>query len=96
MQRQQETHSSAPGEIGPRRLALDICLQTGAKGRTLTELLEYYLPRIGNQRDRAFCSELCYGYSRYHRVLQHELGDLLCARAPDAAPRPLRSTGGGV
>jgi 16S rRNA (cytosine967-C5)-methyltransferase len=57
----------------PRPLALEICQQLLMRGQSLDDLLEKNLPRLPSERDRAFCSELCYGFCRYYFLLQKVL-----------------------
>ena len=61
----------------PRRLALDICLAVLDQGESLSRLLEQRLGRLDDPRDRAFCSELCFGFCRYYCVLESTLNGLL-------------------
>ena len=60
-----------------RQIALDVCYQLVVHGSSLNELLEKNLNNLESERDRAFCSELCYGFSRYYYVLHAELKKLL-------------------
>ena len=61
----------------PRQIALDVCYQLVAHGLSLNELLEQHSKNLQSDRDRAFCSELCFGFCRYYYVLQAELKKLL-------------------
>lgn len=61
------------GSALPRQLAIDICYQVLVKGASLTESLENQLIKIESDRDRGFCSELCYGFCRYYFVLDASL-----------------------
>ncbi len=61
----------------PRQIALDICFQVATRGLSLNELLEKNLISLHSDRDKAFCSELCYGFCRYYYVLQVSLKKLL-------------------
>lgn len=63
--------------INSRQIALDVCYQVVARGLSLNELLEKHLKNLDSERDRAFCSELCYGFCRYYYVLQISLKKLL-------------------
>jgi len=60
-----------------RQLALEICQQLVLHGLSLDDLLAQHLPRLPNDRDRGFCSELCYGFCRYYYLLRNELGKRL-------------------
>ena len=80
--------SAAPAAAAhPRALALEICQQVLTRGQSLDDLLEKNLPRLANDRDRAFCSELCYGFCRYYfllrKTLQKRLKKALKARDLD-------------
>lgn len=61
----------------PRQLALDICYQVIKKGSSLTRQLDLNLPQLESERDRAFCSELCFGLCRFYYVLAEHLKPLL-------------------
>lgn len=52
-------------------------MQLLVHGQTLTDLLEKSLPLLIDNRDRSFCSELCYGFCRFYYVLQAGLENLL-------------------
>ncbi len=56
-----------------RQLALEVCTQLLQHGLSLNDLLEQQLKLLASDRDRGFCSELCYGFCRYYFVLQAEL-----------------------
>ena len=58
----------------PRQLALEICTQLLQHGLSLNDLLDQQLKLLPAERDKGFCSELCYGFCRYYYVLQAELG----------------------
>ena len=49
-----------------RQAALEVCHQLVVHGLSLNELLEKQLKNLESERDRAFCSELCYGFCRYY------------------------------
>jgi len=61
----------------PRQLALEICTQLLQHGLSLNDLLDQQLKLLPAERDKGFCSELCYGFCRYYFVLQAELGKRL-------------------
>ena len=61
-----------PERMNPRQVALDVCFQLLERGLSLNDLLEKQ-SAILEERDKAFCSELCYGFCRYYFVLQAEL-----------------------
>jgi len=61
----------------PRQIALDVCYQVAVRGLSLNELLEKQLQNLESDRDRAFCSELCFGFCRYYFVLQSSLKALI-------------------
>ncbi|MCP4076240.1 MAG: 16S rRNA (cytosine(967)-C(5))-methyltransferase RsmB [Gammaproteobacteria bacterium] len=61
----------------PRQIALDVCFQVAVRGLSLNELLEKQLQNLESDRDRAFCSELCFGFCRYYFVLHNNLKTLL-------------------
>ena len=61
----------------PRQVALDVCYQVAVRGLSLSELLEKQLQSLESDRDRAFCSELCFGFSRYYFVLHNSLKTLI-------------------
>ena len=67
--------SSSPAS--PRQVALDVCYQVAVRGLSLSELLEKQLQSLESDRDRAFCSELCFGFSRYYFVLHNSLKTLI-------------------
>lgn len=52
-----------------RQVALEVCHQLVVHGLSLNELLEKHLTSLETERDRAFCSELCYGFCRYYYIL---------------------------
>ncbi len=56
----------------PRSLALDVCLAV-LDGQSLSERLEPALEQLPDERDRAFCSELCYGFCRRYFLLSEIL-----------------------
>lgn len=60
-----------------RQLALKICIQVVQHGQSLSRLLESHLAELDNDRDKAFCTELCYGLCRYYFVLTGLLKGLL-------------------
>jgi len=64
---------TAAPPANPRQLALDICYQVIERAQSLDDLLEKQLPQIASERDRGFCSELCYGFCRYYFLLQQQL-----------------------
>ncbi len=61
----------------PRQIAFEVCYQLIVNGLSLNDLLDKHTINLASERDRAFCSELCYGFSRYYFVLQAELNKLL-------------------
>ncbi len=61
----------------PRQIALDVCYQVAVRRLSLNELLEKQLQNLESDRDRAFCSELCFGFCRYYFVLQNSLKTLI-------------------
>jgi 16S rRNA (cytosine967-C5)-methyltransferase len=65
------------GEDRVRRLALDICLAVLDHGESLSRLLEQRLAALDDGRDRAFCSQLCFGFCRYYYLLDSTLSGLL-------------------
>ena len=60
-----------------RQVALDVCYQVAVRGLSLTEVLDQQLNKLESERDRSFCSELCFGFSRYYFVLQESLKKLV-------------------
>lgn len=60
-----------------RQVALRICLQVVQHGQSLSRQLETHLASIRDARDKAFCTELCYGLCRYYFVLTQQLDGLL-------------------
>lgn len=60
-----------------RALALEICCAVSIQHRSLTEQLSVSLDQLSDQRDKALCSELCYGFCRYYFVLQAMLEPFL-------------------
>ncbi len=68
---------NSPATLSPRQLALEICLSLLQRGASLDDLLEQQLTRLDSERDRAFCSELCYGFCRYYFLLQRHLAQRL-------------------
>jgi len=60
-----------------RKVALDVCFQVVVHGLSLNDCLEKHLENLQTDRDRAFCSELCYGLCRYYYLLQNNLNSLL-------------------
>lgn len=60
-----------------RQIALKICQQVVQHGQSLSRQLESQLGELPNDRDRAFCTELCYGLNRYYYVLLKLLNGLL-------------------
>ncbi len=63
--------SSRP--TNPRAQALEVCLRVLA-GQSLADCLEPALSALEDERDRAFCSELCYGFCRRYFLLRELLG----------------------
>ena len=63
--------------VKPRQLAVDICFQVVVKGVSLSEALASGLDKLENDRDKGFCSELCYGFCRFYFVLDASLKKLL-------------------
>lgn len=66
-----------PSVVNPRQLALDICYKLLSQGLSLNDLLDKHLASLANDRDRGFCSELCYGFCRYYYLLRAELKALM-------------------
>ncbi len=62
--------SEQPVSVSPRAQAVQICLKVVEKRQSLDDLLAQFLPRLNNDRDRAFCSELCFGFCRYYFLLE--------------------------
>ena len=60
-----------------RQVALDVCYQVAVRGLSLTEVLDQQLNKLESERDRSFCSELCFGFSRYYFVLLESLKKLV-------------------
>jgi 16S rRNA (cytosine967-C5)-methyltransferase len=60
-----------------RQVALRICLQVVQHGQSLSRQLEIHLAELSDDRDKAFCTELCYGLCRYYFVLTGLLAGLL-------------------
>lgn len=63
--------------LNSRQVALKICLQVLQHGQSLSRQLESHLAELENDRDKAFCTELCYGLCRYYFVLTGQLTELL-------------------
>lgn len=61
----------------PRQVALNVCFQVVVHGQSLSDQLEKQLVKLESNRDRSFCSELCYGFCRYYYLLQINLKKLL-------------------
>ncbi len=57
-----------------RRQALEVCLAVLEQGESLGRVLEQRLADLDDPRDRAFCSELCFGFCRYYFILDAALG----------------------
>ncbi|MDJ0880029.1 MAG: 16S rRNA (cytosine(967)-C(5))-methyltransferase RsmB [Gammaproteobacteria bacterium] len=66
-----------------RQLALRLCLKVVYQGQSLSSLMEQELITLNNERDRAFCSELCYGVCRFFFILKSRINQRL--------KKPLRS-----
>ncbi len=62
---------------GARELALHICLAVVSARQSLSGLLEDQLGALADDRDKALCSELCYGFCRFYFLFQADLAQLL-------------------
>ncbi len=61
----------------PRKQALLVCEQVIDKGRSINDLLDYYFKDFEDNRDKAFCNELCIGFCRFYYLLTHSLKGLM-------------------
>jgi 16S rRNA (cytosine967-C5)-methyltransferase len=68
--------ASANPPPSPRAQALEVCLRV-LRGQSLSDALEPALRRLSDDRDRAFCSELCHGFCRQYFALRKRLDQRL-------------------
>ena len=71
---------------GAREQALEVCLAV-LQGQSLADALEPALRELADDRERGFCSELCYGFCRHYfqlrKLLQERLAKPLKKRDLD-------------